>query len=96
MIFHGGSNGYPGSRQLRLVYARTPQEALEKIQPGDILVTSKTTPEWQRSHPKLGGIIVDIGGVLSHTAIVGREQRIPTLLSAANATEQLAAWDGRS
>ncbi len=95
MIFHGGSTGYPGAHTGRLVYARTPKEALEKISQGDILVTSKTTPEWTIVFPKLGGIIVDVGGVLSHTAIVGREQRIPTLLATANATKELADWDGK-
>ncbi len=95
MIFHGGSTGYPGARTGRLVYAKTPKEALEKISQGDILVTSKTTPEWTIVFPKLGGIIVDVGGVLSHTAIVGREQRIPTLLATANATKELADWDGK-
>lgn len=95
MLFHGGANGYPGAVAGRIVYARTPQEALEKIRPGDILVASKTTPEWTIVFPKLGGIIVDVGGVLSHTAIVGREQRIPTLLSTGDATKKLAEWDGK-
>jgi len=95
ILFHGGANGYPGAVTGRLVYAKTPQEALEKIKPGDILVTSKTTPEWTIVFPKLGGIIVDVGGVLSHTAIVGREQRIPTLLSTGEASKQLSAWDGK-
>jgi len=96
ILFHGGANGYPGAVTGRLVYAKTPQEALEKIRPGDILVTSKTTPEWTIVFPKLGGIIVDVGGVLSHTAIVGREQRIPTLLSTGEATKRLAEWDGKT
>lgn len=96
MIFHGGSTGYPGACTGKLVYAKTPQEALEKIKPGDILVTTKTTPNWTIVFPKLGGIIVDIGGVLSHTAIVGREHRIPTLLATADATKQLAKWDGKT
>jgi phosphohistidine swiveling domain-containing protein len=96
MIFHGGSSGYPGARTGRLVYAKTPKEALEKIRQGDILVTSKTTPEWTIVFPKLGGIIVDVGGVLSHTAIVGREQRIPTLLATGTATKELAGWDGKT
>jgi phosphohistidine swiveling domain-containing protein len=94
VLFHGGSAGYPGAHAGRLVYARTPQEALEKTRQGDILVTTKTTPEWTIVFPKLGGIIVDVGGVLSHTAIVGRERRIPTLLSTADATRQLAERDG--
>ena len=93
-IFHGGATGYPGAHTGRLVYAKYPQEALEKIRPGDILLTSKTTPEWTIVFPKVGGIIVDVGGVLSHTAIVGRERRIPTLLAAADATLQLASLDG--
>lgn len=96
ILFSGGANGYPGAVTGKLVYAKTPQEALEKIRPGDILVTTKTTPEWTIVFPKLGGIIVDVGGVLSHTAIVGREQRIPTLLSTGNASKTLAEWDGET
>ncbi len=95
LIFQGGSTGYPGAATGRLVYARTPEEAIVKIRTGDILVTSKTTPEWTIVFPKLGGIIVDIGGVVSHTALVGREHRIPTLLAAVDATKRLAEWDGK-
>jgi len=96
VLHRGGASGYPGAYTGRLVYATTPQEALEKIKPGDILVTNKTTPDWSIVFPKLGGIIVNIGGVLSHTAIVGREHRIPTILSAVDATKTLADKDGKT
>lgn len=94
IAFVGGATGYAGAHSGRLVYAKTPQEALQRIKPGDILLTTKTTPNWSILFPKLGGIIVDVGGVLSHTAIVGREQRIPTLLSTGDATTKLKAYDG--
>lgn len=94
ILFVGGATGFPGAHVGRLIYAKTPQEAISRIQPGDILLTTKTTPNWSIVFPKLGGIIVDIGGVLSHTAIVGREERIPTLLSAGNATKTLQDYDG--
>ena len=94
ILYQGGATGYPGAYTGRLVYAKTAQEAFEKIRPGDILLAARTRPSWSIVFPKLGGIIVDVGGVLSHTAIVGREQRMPTILSAVGATETLSHLDG--
>lgn len=95
ILYHGGATGFPGAHSGRLVYAATPEEALATIQQGDILITHETDPIWSIIFPKLGGIIVDIGGALSHTAVVGREMRIPTILSASGATEKLFSYAGQ-
>lgn len=60
-----------------------------KIKMGDILVTEMTDPLYMRAMMKAGGIITNIGGVLSHAAIVSREFRIPCIVGTEKATEIL-------
>ncbi len=95
IIYHGGAPGFPGAYSGRLVYSASPDEALAVVRPGDILVTQKTEPTWSIIFPKLGGIIVDTGGALSHTAIVGREMHIPTILAASGASNALLPYVGQ-
>lgn len=56
------------------------------LQPGDIIVTANTTPDWDPLLQKAGGIITNSGGRTSHAAIVARETGIPAIVGAANAT----------
>lgn len=60
-----------------------------KINKGDILVVEMTDPLYMPAIMKAGGIITNIGGVLSHAAIISRELKIPCIVSAKNATEIL-------
>jgi len=48
---------------------------------GDILVTTSTDPGWVTLFPSAGGIIVERGSLLSHSAIVSREMGIPCIVS---------------
>ncbi|MFN2628382.1 MAG: PEP-utilizing enzyme [Gaiellaceae bacterium] len=57
-----------------------------RVQPGDVLVATTTTPAWTPLFPSLGGLVTDTGGILSHAAIVAREYRIPAVVGAAGAT----------
>ncbi|MBI5122890.1 hypothetical protein HZA75_03450 [Candidatus Roizmanbacteria bacterium] len=60
-----------------------------KIKKGDILVTEMTDPLYMSAIMKAGGVITNIGGVLSHAAIVSREFHIPCIVGSGNATEVL-------
>lgn len=57
-----------------------------KLQPGDILVTVATEPPWTPLFATAGAVVTDNGGVLSHTAVVAREYRIPAVVGTGFAT----------
>jgi len=60
---------------------------LEKIEMGDIAVMDSAFMFPLQASQKLGGIIVNHGGILCHSAILAREFEIPCIVSVANATE---------
>lgn len=60
-----------------------------KMKEGDILVTSITNPLFTPAIIKASGIITDLGGVLSHSAIVARELGIPAVVGTREATKIL-------
>lgn len=62
---------------------------LDKVKPGDILVTTMTNPDMVVSMQKAAGIVTDEGGVTSHAAIVSREMGIPAVVGTGNATSVL-------
>lgn len=57
-----------------------------RIQTGDILVTTTTTPAWTPLFPSLAGLVTETGGILSHAAVVAREYRLPAVVGATGAT----------
>jgi rifampicin phosphotransferase len=59
---------------------------LGRVQPGDVLVTSMTGPAFNLVLPRLGAIVTDRGGLLSHAAIVAREFGIPAVVGCQDAT----------
>ncbi|MCH5161305.1 MAG: hypothetical protein J1G04_04660 [Clostridiales bacterium] len=61
----------------------------EKVNDGDIVVTSMTTPEIVCALEKAGGIITDEGGVTCHAAILAREYGTPCLVGTKCATSVL-------
>jgi pyruvate,water dikinase len=65
----------------------------EPIQPGEILVCETTDPSWASYFLIAGGVVIDVGGILSHGAIVARELGIPCVINARNATRQLRTGD---
>ncbi|MFN2139908.1 MAG: PEP/pyruvate-binding domain-containing protein [Candidatus Promineifilaceae bacterium] len=56
------------------------------LKPGEILVAQMTNPTWTPLFAIAGGIVTEVGGVLSHGAIVAREYGIPAVLSANGVT----------
>jgi len=57
-----------------------------RVQPGDVLVATTTTPAWTPLFPSLAALVTDTGGILSHAAVVAREYGIPAVVGAAGAT----------
>ncbi len=62
---------------------------LNKVQKGDIMVTTMTTPDMVPAMQKAGAIITDEGGMTCHAAIVSREMGTPCLVGTEHATEVL-------
>jgi pyruvate,water dikinase len=60
-----------------------------KVRPGDVLVTTCTTPAFTVVLPLLSGIVTDTGGVLSHAAVVARELGIPAVVGCTDATSRI-------
>jgi len=70
-----------------------------KLQPGDVLVAISTEPPWTPLFATASAIVTDVGGVLSHSAVVAREYHIPAVVGTGHATStfhdgQLLEVDG--
>lgn len=63
--------------------------AATQVRPGDILVTRATDPGWTPVFPLVAGVVLDIGGQLSHGAIVAREYGVPAVVNVHGATERI-------
>jgi pyruvate,water dikinase len=61
-----------------------------RMQPGDVLVASITTPAWTSLFAMASGVVTDVGGPLSHSSIVAREYGIPAVLGTGVATRRIA------
>ena len=59
------------------------------IKPGEILVTSYTDPAWTPLFAIAGGVVTEVGGLLTHSAVVAREYGIPAVVGADDATTKI-------
>ena len=59
------------------------------IEPGEILIAPVTDAGWTPLFINAGGLIVDIGGLLSHGSIVAREYGLPAVVGVADATRRI-------
>jgi phosphohistidine swiveling domain-containing protein len=57
-----------------------------RIEPGDVLVTTTTTPAWTPLFPSLTALVTETGGILSHAAVVAREYGLPAVVGVTDAT----------
>ena len=64
-------------------------EELNQVQPGDILVCPGTNPAWTPVFGIVAGVVADRGGTLSHTAIIGREYGVPTIVNTFEGTAKI-------
>jgi pyruvate,water dikinase len=75
------------------------EAAFTRLRPGDVLVCPVTSPVWSILFPKVGALVTDTGGILSHPAIIAREYGVPAVVATGNATTllhdgQLVTVDG--
>jgi len=80
-----GTGASPGTKQGRAKVMRNLSEA-SKVEPGDILVCEMTMPAWTPLFSTVSAVVADTGGLLSHSAIVAREYRIPCVVGTAIGT----------
>ncbi|MEM2954570.1 MAG: phosphoenolpyruvate synthase [Candidatus Nanoarchaeia archaeon] len=83
-----GLGASPGivSGPVRIIFSMA---ELNKIQKGDILVTTMTTPDFVPAMQKANAIITDHGGMTAHAAIVSREMGKPCVVGTKTATKNL-------
>lgn len=88
-----GTGASPGrfTGPVRVVLDET---GFDRIQDGDILVCPTASPVWSVLFPRLGALVTDAGGALSHCAIIAREFGVPAVVATGNATRVLR--DGRT
>ena len=63
------------------------------VQAGEVLVCSVTAPSWGPVFPKIAAAVSDIGGMMSHAAIVAREYGLPAVVGTGNATSAIKTGD---
>ena len=75
-----------GTGPVRLV--RSPAE-MERVQPGDVLVTDMTDPNWEPVMKRASAIVTNRGGRTCHAAIIARELGIPAVVGCGDVTERV-------
>ncbi|MDX1748358.1 MAG: PEP-utilizing enzyme, partial [Halobacteriales archaeon] len=65
------------------------EDQFSKVRPGDVMVCPITTPAWSVLFGRIGGLVTDTGGLLSHSAIVAREHAIPAVVGTGSATTEI-------
>jgi len=58
---------------------------------GEVLVTSRTDPDWEPIMKRASAIVTDRGGRTCHAAIIARERGIPAIVGTGNATQAIAS-----
>jgi pyruvate,water dikinase len=59
------------------------------VQPGDVLITDMTDPDWEPVMKRAAAIVTNRGGRTCHAAIIARELGVPAVVGCNNATEQV-------
>ncbi|MDO8329062.1 MAG: phosphoenolpyruvate synthase [Fluviicoccus sp.] len=82
-----GTGCYPGivEEKIRLIFSPDDELSLN----GQILCTVRTDPGWAPLFPTAGGILVERGSTLSHSAVVARELGIPAIVGIPGITQRL-------
>ena len=65
-------------------------EEMHAVQPGDVLVTDMTDPDWEPVMKRAAAIVTNRGGRTCHAAIIARELGIPAVVGCRNATEAVS------
>ena len=75
-----------GTGPVRLVHHIS---EMDQVQPGDVLVTDMTDPNWEPVMKRASAIVTNRGGRTCHAAIIARELGIPAVVGCGDATERL-------
>ena len=57
-----------------------------EVEPGDILVTAYTDPSWSPLFVAIDGLVTEVGGLMTHGAVIAREYGLPAVVGVENAT----------
>ncbi len=87
-----GLPGSPGVAEGRARIIRKVGE-LNQLKQGEIMVSPVTSPMWSPAFGVAKGVVTDIGGMMSHTAIVCREYGIPAVIGTGVATDAIKTGD---
>lgn len=80
-----GTESYVGRARI----ANDVDDAIERLEPGDVLIAPFTGPAYNSLFPMLGALVVEYGA-MCHAAIVAREFGLPAVIGAAGATTEIA------
>ncbi len=75
-----------GTGPVRLVHSLA---EMDRVQPGDVLVTDMTDPNWEPVMKRASAIVTNRGGRTCHAAIIARELGIPAVVGCGHATDTL-------
>lgn len=82
-----GSPVSPGVAEGRVRVVLNPREA--NLHPGEILVCPGTDPSWTPLFLSAAGLVMEVGGMMTHGAVVAREYGIPAVVGVDRATQRL-------
>jgi len=87
-----GRTAFPGDVTGRVIIIKNHKDLIN-VRPGDILVTSMTTPSMAPAMKKAAAFVTDEGGITCHAAILAREMKKPCVIGTKNATQILKNGD---
>jgi pyruvate,water dikinase len=87
-----GAGASPGLAEGRARVILRPEE-LRQVETGEILVAPTTSTSWTPVFGRIAGAVLDVGGIMSHGAIVAREYGVPAVVGAGTATKRIKTGD---
>jgi pyruvate,water dikinase len=90
-----GVQGYAASPGVVEGVARVVRDVndIGTVQQGEVLVCPVTAPSWAPVFPKISAAVSDIGGMMSHAAIIAREYGLPAVVGTGDGTKQIKTGD---
>jgi pyruvate,water dikinase len=67
---------------------------MDEVEPGDVLVTDMTDPDWEPIMKRAAAIVTNRGGRTCHAAIIARELGVPAVVGCADATQRIPGGHG--
>jgi pyruvate,water dikinase len=82
----------PGVAEGRARLISDPKQ-LADVEDGEVLVAASTSPSWTPVFSRVSAVVVDIGGIMCHAAILAREYALPTVVGTGSATKRIKTGD---